>query len=141
MAGSIKLFQSLKSFYQTAGLVIQPTKSNRNYAFNAKNLFFLITPAVSCVSELAYFMFQSESIIESAQTFYTALEAGACIFNFMIQFLKISDILKLIERLDCFVEESKELNSSEKNAKIKKFSNGFDSKKTIRLNRFFYYPN
>lgn len=106
MAGIIKLFQRLKKFYHTNGLIIDPSKSDQNCSFNAKNLFFLLILTISFVSVTSYFIFEAESAIERSQTFYSALAELACVFNFIFQFWKIANVLKLIDQFDRFIEKS-----------------------------------
>lgn len=109
MASSIALFQNVREFYDTLG-ILPPTKTNdrttRWPMFNAKMLFFSFSFMRMSISTIAFCIFQADSTFEYGVTNYVFMAELASMFYFSVQLWKIDDIIALIENYENFIEKS-----------------------------------
>lgn len=102
MDGPIKLFQNVQNFYHTMGI-----KSNQYFSLNAKKLFFLLFITLGGISVTAYFIFEAKTIEEYGNSFYSAISNLYTLVDFIVTVWRMPDILKLIEKCEKFIENSK----------------------------------
>lgn len=111
MAGAtIKLFQSVHQFYHDMG--IYPSQPNQNRKPNAKNVFVLLSAIQLCITSLAFFLFEANSITEYGISFYMSLSELTITVYFLIVAWKIPKNLKLIDEMEQFITKSTYLLSN-----------------------------
>lgn len=105
-AVTIKLFQSLRQFYEIRGFY--PSQlPNQSSQFNAKNLSMLFSIIQYFSALIAVFLFTTTtSITEHADSLYMCLTCGACTTHVLTHIYKIGQILQLIENFEKFIEKS-----------------------------------
>lgn len=107
MAGQteIKLFQSLRRYFQILGTY--SPESNENRKFNPRNVFVLFCYTQLFVSVLAFTLFKAKAVVEFGLNYYGYMTEVLCIFVVLLQTYRMDDITKLIENCEKFVEMSK----------------------------------
>lgn len=105
MAATVKIFQSLRKFYEMAGYYPSQS-SNQNPQFNVKNLFMLISIIQFFTASIAFFLFAATSINEHADCLYICSTCGASTIHILTHIYKIGQILQLIENFEKFIEKS-----------------------------------
>lgn len=120
----MKLFQSVKNFYQTMG-VYTPQSDHQVHSINSHFLFFSLSMTSNFISIFAYFLFKAISIEDYGSSFNKSMAGLSASANFFIIFWQMPTVLRLIENCEQFIEKSK------KNQKISMQI----SKITIQLNR------
>lgn len=107
MGGPIKLFQTVQKFYKTMGI-----NSNQYFSINAKKLFFLLTITLGLISVTAYFSFAAKTIEEYGNSFYSATSNLYTLVDIIVTIWRMPDILKLIEKGEKFIKNSKHSSTS-----------------------------
>lgn len=111
MASSIVLFQNVREFYRTLGILPPQNTNDKTSArwsmFNAKTLFFSFSFLRMSISTIAFCIYQANSTFEYGVTNYVFGAELACMFYFSVQVRKIDDIIALITNYENFIEKSK----------------------------------
>lgn len=102
----MKLFQSVRDFYEITGLKPSSTDPNAR-VLNIRNSLFFLSMIPMLVSTLGVFMFQEISYIDFAITFYILITCISCMATFLISFFKIKDLYLFFERIEMFIDGSK----------------------------------
>lgn len=105
MSNTIKLFQSTIVYYKALGIC--PTKPNQIFSFDHRSICILLTLLVDFLSTATFFFFKAETYQEYSDSFYVSSSAFNFIVCFAINFWKMSNILKLIEKYEEFYQKSK----------------------------------
>ena len=106
---TIKLFQFIRYSYQTTNIYLSQT--NANYSHNVKPLLILFSFIQLSIASAAFLLFKAKSIGDLAYSYCTTLSLVCCTPFLIINALKKSNILNLIEKLEVFIEKSKLLMS------------------------------
>lgn len=101
----MKSFQSLSQFYQISGIF--PLQPNQNCLLNSKNSYFLISMLTLLITTASFSFFKTASIADYGKSFYGVISVLIYSINFLITIYKSSDIFKLIDKFDKFMEKSK----------------------------------
>lgn len=110
MAGSIKLFQSLRTTYQTMG--IHSPHPNQMFTLNSKKLYFLLSLIVLFISRLGYFLFEAKFVEDNGfKSFYNTVLLVLTLSIYLMHAWKMSAILQVIQMYDEFIEKSKPVGS------------------------------
>lgn len=104
MADEIKLFRYVQKFYRITG--IYPSKTSHHHPFNVKNSFSLVSLICLFMSTFGYFLFKASTIDEYGKCFYASFSMLEILLYFIVNFSKMQSILKLIKKLEDFVEMS-----------------------------------
>lgn len=104
MSKSIKLFRYVRKIYRALG-IYPPVKHGQN-PFNAKNSINSAFLILTSVSSFAYFLFEADSIDEYGKSFFASISNFELLVYFIVSFLKIHSISKLIRELEKFIETS-----------------------------------
>lgn len=105
MAGSVRLFQTVKKCYQMLG--INSSQSNQTFAHRSRKFLFVLLIKLTILSQFGCFLLETESIQEYGYTFFD-VSTGLCILSiFAITVSRISHISKCIEMCEQFIEKSK----------------------------------
>lgn len=105
MAGSIKLFQYLQSYYYQA-MGIHLPQSNQKCSANWRNLFAVFSIAILFLEAFAFLLFKAKTTFEYGTNFYTSISEYCCLLYFFIQYRQMPNISKLIESCEEFIEKS-----------------------------------
>lgn len=101
----MKSFQSLSQFYQISGIF--PLQPNQNCLLNSKNSYFLISMLTLLITTASFSFFKTASIADYGKSFYGVISVLIYSINFLITIYKSTDIFKLIDKFDKFMEKSK----------------------------------
>lgn len=101
----MKLCQTVRKFYATIGIC--PSPCSENVSTDLKRVFFLLATMPISVSLAGYFLFKASTTIERTQTFYLFLFQFVCILNYVISFLKSSEIVELMDKMEQLFDKSK----------------------------------
>lgn len=104
MTNTIKLFESTMNFYETLG--VYPSQLNRNYFFDLKFPFILISLISAFIATAAFFLFEANSITEHIETFYAALTTLGCAGCLLINRYKTETILQLKQKAEDLIQKS-----------------------------------
>lgn len=104
----IKLFQSLRKYFQTLG-TLSP-ESNENHRFNPRNVFVLCCYIQMFASVLAFTMLKATAVVEFGLNYYGYMTEVLCVFAILTQIYCMVDILALVESCEKFIEMSKSTN-------------------------------
>lgn len=109
MAGpiKIKLFQSLRKYFETLGTLSPETEDN--HPFNWRNTFVLFGYFQLFASVLAFTMFEATQVVEFGLNYYGYMTEVLCAFAITTQIYRMVDILELIENCEEFIEKSKSI--------------------------------
>lgn len=100
--GAMKLLGGVQRLYQLLGLVPQ----NNHSHFNVKNMLIIFIMVQGGISSAAYFMFQSETIIDYGNSFYFwSLYVGTVTY-YSIIVANVAKLFQLIEKLQEIIEKS-----------------------------------
>lgn len=102
---TIELFQSLKQYYYDIGIF--PSHRQPNHCFNWKKVFILCVLMLTFVAMLLYFLYEANSIVELAITFYGFSSILTAVINNVISVLKRDQIFQLFKNFDEFIEKRK----------------------------------
>lgn len=102
---AMDLFQSIRKFWQTMG--IKPSDPNQVHPFNARNLFFISSLIMICISTTAFLIFRAETLLEYGSCLYWSLSEHVMLVNILIDIWRIPIIFKMIEACERFIEMSK----------------------------------
>lgn len=110
MAGSVKLFETVRKCYDTMG--IYSFKANQIESFNSKTFIFSLSNTLFFVSSLAYVLFRANTTQGLGISVFNATSIVAVSTATLIIIWRLPHILKLIGMCDSFIEKSKlpELN-------------------------------
>lgn len=106
MVGPIRLFQSLRGYYQMMG-IYSPESSNQRYSINGRNSFFLFCYTQLLISSVLFLLFEAETTLEFGAAIYALLAESFCIWYFLMKMWRMPRILRLIDGFDAFMEKSK----------------------------------
>ena len=87
-------------------LGIYPPPKDHHQPFNVKNTFSLVSMTLVFISTLAYFLIEADSVAEYGSCFYSYITNLEFLAFFVVNFTKMQSILKLIEKLEEFIEKS-----------------------------------
>lgn len=105
MAGSIKLFQHLQmSYFREMGIYIP--QSNQRCSSNWRNLCTAFFIAQLFFAAFFFLLFKAKSAFEYGTNFYTSISESCCFSYFAIQYCQMTNISKLIESCEKFIENS-----------------------------------
>lgn len=107
MAGALKLFQSVQQFYQTMGMY--SSQSSQLLSPNVRKAFFLISITAITVSIGWFAVFEASTIQEYGMSFYGVFSDLYALLDLIITTWQMTNILKLIELFEIFIEKSKSL--------------------------------
>lgn len=111
MAGPIKLFQSLKSYFK--GMSIDLSQSNPKPTFKPINFLFLLIFVQVFLSSCTFFLFKSSSAYDYGFSFYIcAAQLLVMTIYLSIVCSKIADIAALIRAFEDFIEMRKQTHNS-----------------------------
>lgn len=105
----MELFHSNREFWQTMG--IKPPHPNQIHPFNARNLFFILSLIMVCISTLAFLVFRAEVMLEYGICVYGSLSDLTLLADILISIWQIPNIFKMIEMCEQFIEMSEYRNS------------------------------
>ena len=105
MATELKLFQVVQSTFRSMGIC--RSESNQSNLLNAKTAFFLLSFVQLLCSSMPYLLYEAKSVGERADSFYVSLTNSVCLIYILLSMKKISNILKLIEQFQEFIQKSK----------------------------------
>lgn len=104
MAVKIKTFHFVRHFNPKIG--IYPPQSYQS-SFNRINIFFIFMMIQLTVSEGAFYLFKEKNFDEILMSFISSNTSVCTIFHFVLMIWQNGNILKLIEKFDEFIEQSK----------------------------------
>lgn len=108
IVGKMKLFRYVQKYYRMVG-ISPPSNSSPHHQrppFNVNNTLSLIFLTLGTILAFAYFLFEADSIEEYSRSFYGSISSLELVVYFIINFLKIQSTLKLIRKLEEFIETS-----------------------------------
>lgn len=108
IVGRMKLFRYVQKYYRMVG-ISPPSNSSPHHQrppFNVNNTLSLIFLTLGTILAFAYFLFEADSIEEYSRSFYGSISSLELVVYFIINFLKIQSTLKLIRKLEKFIETS-----------------------------------
>lgn len=97
----IKLFQSLRKYFQILGTYSPELHTNR--PFNPRNVFVLICYIQLFVSSLAFSLFEARSVNEYGRNYYGYMTELLFVFIVASQICRMADISKFIENCEEFI--------------------------------------
>lgn len=103
---TIKLFQFIRTHYQTTRMYSSQTNSNCLLNINITFVFIFLYFIQILIASIAYLLFKAESIGDLAYSYLVSLSIILTIFFLVIHSLKASNILMLIEKYDEFIRKS-----------------------------------
>lgn len=105
MVGRIKLFQFTQTVYQDMGIC--PSPSNQNHrSINWRNFSMLISLIQMFICSLLFLIIRAETITDAGISFYAANTEFFCAIFVVVNFHKMPNILKLIQKYEKFIENS-----------------------------------
>ena len=107
MVGEIKLLQYVRRFYHDMG--IYPPQPNSNRLFNVKNILFVPSLILFCITSLAFCFFRAKSISEHGISFYMAISGQSMAVFFTILDRKMPKIVELIDGMEKFIMKSNQI--------------------------------
>lgn len=103
----IKLFLTVKKFYEIIGICLPRSESNRKWSmFNIKNVSILIFLIQMFLASTAFVLFQAKTVFEYGFPTYVSMTLTSSVIYLFIQLWKIEDILRLMKTCDEFIEKS-----------------------------------
>lgn len=108
MSGTMKLFQSARAFYETVG--IYPSTSVQSYKFSWRNFAIIYILTTQFLATSTYFLFKTNiniDYVETLQSFYFSSTSFNFLISFVINFCKMSNIFKLMDRFEETIQSSK----------------------------------
>lgn len=102
---TMKLFQSVRKFYQTIGIDLP--QSNQKCLFNIKNVVPLLCTTHVFISALCAFLFEVKSIPEYGIAFYVSITGFSMTIFFFMIISNMPNIFQLIAGFEGFIEKSK----------------------------------
>lgn len=105
MASSMKLFQSVQSFYCTMG--VYPPEPNQRLSFRLKRIFFPLSSFITFLALVAFFFFEAQTVEQYASAFHGSITELVILADFHIIAWQMPNILKLIENFERFIEKRK----------------------------------
>lgn len=104
----MKIFQSVLEFHQITGLY--PSKSDPNASIlNIRNSLFFLSMFPMLISTLGVTFFQNVSHFGYAETFYIFITCVSCMVNFLVSFLKLTDLHSFFERIEMLMDTSESI--------------------------------
>lgn len=108
MATQIKLFQSVQSFCRTMG-VYPSNKSENLISLLLKRVFFGFSTIITFSALVAFFLIDAETVDEYTNAFHGSISELCQVIHFQIVALQMSNVLKLIEHFEVFIEKRKHI--------------------------------
>lgn len=105
MASKIKLFQSVEKYNRSMG--VRPRQPNQKWTPNTINLIFLISFAQLAIGSTAFLIYREKSTFEFGACFYDCATQTSIFTLYLIQMWQITNILRLINHFEEFIEKSK----------------------------------
>lgn len=116
MAVSIKLFQYIRSLYQTMGIYSQ--QPNQHFSFNSRKMFFLFGLTLFFIIHFGYFL--SETTFDA---FYRSTPVFNALIDMILNIWRMPTILHLIELCEEFIGRSMyQIKSMKINGMTKKWA-------------------
>lgn len=106
MASKIKLFRYVRKFHRILG-IYPSSKHYQYYSFNVKTTFGFCLTLFLTISIFWHFLFEASSMDEYGKGFVGSVSMLEGSIYFIVNFLKVKSILKLIKKLEDFIEMSK----------------------------------
>lgn len=106
------LFEFLRDFYQTLGLIPSQSLSHQNYAFNWKTPLILLASTYFCISTIASMFLEGNSNQDHSKfidSCYWAASAFQVALIFIITVSKMPSIIKVIGKFEEIIRNSKRL--------------------------------
>lgn len=103
-ATSIKLFQFIRTHYQTNG--IYSPQTNPNCSMNTKFLLILLYFILYLMASIAYLLFNAKTFGEFAYSYLLSLTIMLCFGFITVNALKIPKTLQLFEKFEEFIQKS-----------------------------------
>lgn len=100
----MRLFQVVQNLLRNMGIC--PSISSV-HSINIRNSSFLLNMLLLFVTATGAFLFEESSIIQQAQGFAVSISEVTCMVNMVAFTWKRDEVFHLIERLEDFVEKSK----------------------------------
>lgn len=101
---TMRLFQVVQNLLRNMGIC--PSISSV-HSINIRNSSFLLNMLLLFVTATGAFLFEESSIIQQAQGFAVSISEVTCMVNMVAFTWKRDEVFHLIERLEDFVEKSK----------------------------------
>lgn len=101
----IKLFQSLRKYFQILG-TFSP-ESDQNRAFNRRNVSVLFFYIQMFASVLAFTLLKAQTVAEFGLNYYGYMTELVCISAISLQIYRKIETFKLISNCEEFIEKSK----------------------------------
>lgn len=101
----IKLFQSLRKYFQILGTLSPDSDQNR--PFNRRNVFVLFFYIQMFASVLAFTLLKAQTVAEFGLNYYGYMTELVCISAISLQIYRKIETFKLISNCEEFVEKSK----------------------------------
>lgn len=127
MTRSIKLFRHVRKFYRMVGIHPPKSKHHHQHRFNVKNSLSSVFLALFSISIAWYLLFEANTTDEYGQCFTGFVSVIEISVYFIVNFSKIESILKLIKKIEEFIE----MSESDENVEIQTILLSLVKKKTI----------
>lgn len=106
MARSIKLFRYVQYYYKT--LSIYPSHLCQSCSINFRNICVFSSMVFIATTTFSYALFEAAELEERGRSLTAFFSSVLFIEFFVVNFLKMSKIRKLIENFEIFIESSKQ---------------------------------
>lgn len=103
--GKIQLFHYVQKYYRMIG-ICPPSKPHQQPSFNVENTLSLISLTLGFVFSFAFFLFESDSIVEYGRSCYGSISNLELVLYFIFNFSQIQNISALIRKFEHFIETS-----------------------------------
>lgn len=104
----MKLFQSTRGFFKTAGMYTCGIEHNQNHHWlNWKIVLTFLFLAHTFTTSMAYFLFDAKSIPELAEAFFPSTTELVTGVSISLCIWKMTNILKLMKNCDNFIDKRK----------------------------------
>lgn len=106
MAARLKVLRFTQKIYQDMGICPSPSNPNL-HSINWRNCSVLISLAQMLIFSLAFLAFKADNIVDVGTAFYAVVTETVCSIYMIINFYNMPKILKLIEKFETFIDQSK----------------------------------
>lgn len=104
---SIRLFVSVRKFYHM--LALDPSHRNLKWKWqlNGKNLFIFYLQLQMFISTIAFGLYEAKTVFEYGTSAFVSVSELGSFICYLLQLLKIANILDLFSKMDKLIEKSK----------------------------------
>lgn len=102
---AMELFQKIRESWQIMG-INRPIGAAQTHSFNLKNLFFLISLIVLCISTTAFLLFRANTLFEYGSCMYAMLSSLCTFCDILIGIWQIPITFKMIKTCKRFIQIS-----------------------------------